>query len=240
MGIFGLSAQNVRVDTVIMIGHGTKEMRTLGYNENKMLTTETYYVLEDETWKLSNRLEYEYYPDNRLKTIVHSSWEEKQQTWIDRQKYAYEYHKNTRVERYLHYAISYIDGKPQWGWWENESDRRKSEYTYNAKKNIALTMYYYWHFVETRWELLKKDKYEYAKNRLKSITEWIGNDMMGKTEFKYDKKGNLIEKKFLNGKINYEYDHHGNVTIERYHSNPDCNHHHEGECEHEHEDEDND
>ena len=237
-GMAGISAQTVRVDTVMMVGHEKKEMKTLVYTENNLLATETFYALEDQTWKWNNRLEYEYYSDKRLKTSIHSTWEEEQQAWIDRQKYAYEYNENTMTERTYQYAVSYIDGQPQWGWWESESNRRKCEYTYNIQGDITLITFYYWHFVEKRWEVLIKNTYEYADNRLKSITEWIENDMMGKTEFEYDEKGNIIEKKFLNGKINYEYDENGNLTIERYHTNPCCNHHHEGECEHEHEHDD--
>ena len=90
---------------------------------------------------------------------------------------------------------------------------------------------------------MTEDKYEYLNNKLNSITNYWGGNMMDKTEFNYDKKGRLIEKKFWGGKVNYNYDKRGRLIAETHYRDPDpddpdpcCgghDHDHEG-CDHDH------
>lgn len=235
ISIIGLSAQKTRVDSIIIMQDDHRDMKTLIYKANNLLGSEIYHVWDNGTWRLSgSKWEYDYNSDKKLKTKVHYIWDKEKGKWVNKLKYEYEYNGNIMIERCFHYAVSYATGQPLLGWQENESDKRKYEYQYDTKGNLELVTYYYWPFRGNSWELLKKDKYEYdVKNRLISVTEWVENSMMNKTEFKYDKNDKLIEKIFPVGKIDYEYAKNGNTTIERHHS-PSCCANHSGKCEKKH------
>lgn len=224
INIAGLSAQKARVDSIIREGYSSsKEMKTSIYEANGTLKTEVYRNWDGGKWKFSSKLEHEYNPNKSLKTKILYLWNHEKGEWTAKQKYEYKYSGNTMIEHSFHYAVTYIDGKPQLGWWESESEKRKYENEYDTNKNLKLKTYYYWSFGKKSWEMIKRDKYEYSGNRLIAITEWVENSMMGKTELLYDKNNNLIEEKLPHGKVTYEYDKNGKRTVERYHPNS-CGH----------------